>query len=218
MKRKITFLALALSVACADRYSPAQDTAAVHELHVQTWAQEGDVEGMLDFLNDPSTTVEVLDDHVGLDRRAAHALVDHRDGPDGLAGTEDDDLFDDLAEVDAQYYVGPATLDKIYEYALWDGWIDGDEDALYGRWDGVDFTYAEAQRVIRLANLAKRDTLAHAVDLDARAVDSILDARPIDSIRELSLLYYVGESALTKLKDYAAGDMLLQQDRSHLWE
>ena len=42
----------------------------------------------------------------GVHARAANALVAHRDGPDGVFGTEDDDLFDSLEEVDAVPYVG----------------------------------------------------------------------------------------------------------------
>jgi len=213
MLRIVTLAALGLSLGCTDRTAPLHDTGTAADVEIVTWDRAGDPTGVLDFLNDPATTSELLDEHVGIDRRAALSLVDHRDGRDRVAGTEDDDLYDDLEEVDAQYYVGAATLDKIYDYALWEGWIDGDQDAFYGRWDGVDFTYTEAQRVVRLANLAKRQTLALEVDLDARAVDSILAARPIDSIRELSLLYYVGESALTDLKAYAAGDMVLQDRR-----
>ena len=42
---------------------------------------------------------------MGLDRRAAQNIIDHRDGPDGIAGTGDDDLFDDITELDGARYL-----------------------------------------------------------------------------------------------------------------
>lgn len=56
----------------------------------------------------------------GVHERAANNLAAHRDGADGRFGTDDDDLFDSLEEVDAVSYVGPtafaqlgsATLDR----------------------------------------------------------------------------------------------------------
>lgn len=45
--------------------------------------------------------------------RAAANLVTHRNGADGVHGTGDDDLYDDLNEIDAVAYVGPATLDRL---------------------------------------------------------------------------------------------------------
>lgn len=66
----------------------------------------------LAFVNDPATTAEVLKG-VGVRSRARRNILTHRDGPDGVAGTADDDLFDTLAELDAIRYVGPATLQKI---------------------------------------------------------------------------------------------------------
>ena len=72
---------------------------------------------VLDFLNHPVTTFTVLDDTVGLTSSAAKNLIAHKNGPDGEAGTEDDDLFDSLDEVDAVKYVGASALGKIKEFA-----------------------------------------------------------------------------------------------------
>ena len=46
--------------------------------------------GLLNFLNDESTTFEVLDIDARLDRRSAAGLIHHRNGPDGAFGTWDD--------------------------------------------------------------------------------------------------------------------------------
>ncbi len=74
------------------------------------------VDATLSFLNDPTTTVEVLAE-LGVYAPARTRLIAHRDGPDGLFGTGDDDPYDSLAEVDAVPYVGPATLDLLVRHA-----------------------------------------------------------------------------------------------------
>jgi len=155
--------------------------------------------GLLDFLNDGATTLSILDFTVGLDSRAAENLIHHRDGADHLYGTADDDLFDCIAEVDDVYYVGPATLDTLIAYVDDDGWIPEGDDLL-GIYDNVPFTVNEADATVAWTNEAPEDVLDDDLDLDRRAVDSILAARPLSTLLELSELYYVGESALTKLK------------------
>lgn len=64
-----------------------------------------------------SASFEVLDDDVGLDKRAAENIVAYRDGADATPGTADDDLFETLAELDAIPYVGPAALEALLSYA-----------------------------------------------------------------------------------------------------
>lgn len=49
----------------------------------------------------------------GVHAWAAEHLVEHRDGADAIFGTEDDDLFDDVAEVDAVYFVGPVAMQQL---------------------------------------------------------------------------------------------------------
>jgi phosphatidylserine/phosphatidylglycerophosphate/cardiolipin synthase-like enzyme len=67
---------------------------------------------VLTYVNDPATTYEVMR-AAAVPSTAARNIVAHRDGPDGLAGTADDDRFDDLAELDAVKYVGPVTLSRL---------------------------------------------------------------------------------------------------------
>jgi hypothetical protein len=62
-------------------------------------------------------TVAELDGDAGLDARAARNIVAHRDGPDARPGTADDDRFDDLAELDAVPYVGPAAFGLLVAHA-----------------------------------------------------------------------------------------------------
>ena len=161
--------------------------------------------GILAFLNDPSTTVHVLDFDVPLDHRSATGLAEYRLGKDGLWGTGDDNVFDSVAEVDSVHWVGPRALERLSRYAEEQGFVPG-ADELLGTYDGVDFTVAEAAAVVELANTAGPNTLDDNVALDSRAADSIVDARPVSSVYEISGLYYVGASALNKLRDYAEGE------------
>lgn len=73
--------------------------------------------GVLMLLNDPQTTYNVLDDQAGVDARAASNLMAYRNGYDGVYGTEDDQLFGSLREVDEVRWVGPRTLERLTDYA-----------------------------------------------------------------------------------------------------
>ena len=52
-------------------------------------------------------------ERAGVHAMAAEHLVGHRDGADGVFGTEDDELFDDIAEVDEVLYVGPVAMQQL---------------------------------------------------------------------------------------------------------
>lgn len=178
-------------------------------------ALEGTREGyaVLRMLNDQEgSTFEFLDDTVALDRRAAANLVEHRDGLDGEPFTEDDDLFDSIEEVDDVPWVGPAALETLSEFARLNDYLPGD-DELLGRYDGVDFTYAEAERVLGYVNTAAEQDMADA-SVPSRAIDSIVDARPIATVAELAELYWVGPRTLEHLLEAVAvpeGDVLCQE-------
>ena len=154
------------------------------------------------FLNDNSTTIQILDVQVGLDSRAANNLITHRNGPDQLFPSADDNLYDSAAEVDSVSYVGASAMSKLTAYANAGGWVKDGE--LFGTFDGVPFTVAEARATITYVNTATTATLHEGIKLDSRAVNSIVAARPIATLATLSTLYYVGGSALTKIKTAAS--------------
>jgi len=159
--------------------------------------------GVLLLLNDgEGTSFEFLDDVVALDRRAANNLVAHRDGADGIFGTRDDDLFDSLAEVDAVRWVGRSALARLEQFALLNDYVPGD-DALLGRFDGVDFTYLQAESVLSFVNAASQDEFA-AASVPSRAVTSILAARPVETVDALASLYWVGTRTLEHLLEAVA--------------
>ena len=159
--------------------------------------------GLLGFVNDESTTFEILDDEVPLDRRTARNLIDHRDGPDGIFGTFDDDPFDTVEEIDQIAYVGQTALERLVHYACLDGWVPRGSDLL-GVYDGVSFSVDEADAVLVLVNSASESELDDDLELDRRAASSILEARPVRSVQQLAGLYYVGQTALLKLKEHCA--------------
>jgi len=200
--RAVILLAALTCGACAARSDEAGAAASASPLIV-----EGSPEalGVLGLLNAPTTTHTFLDDDVGLDRRAADNLIAHRDGTDGVVGTADDDPFDDVAEVDAVSWVGPSALDKLLAHARAGGWVPSGDDVL-GVYDGVSFTVDEGLRVISFVNEASASVLDVDVGLDRRAVESILAARPLSSVERLSELYYVGRSALERLKELAPNE------------
>jgi hypothetical protein len=195
MRRTVFVAVLSLSAAaCVDAVQTDEASDAV--------AGTPDELALTRFLNDASTTESVLDVQVALDKRAAHNLVAHRNGADGVLGTADDDLFDSSAEVDAIPYVGMATMTKLTAYANAGGWVKDGE--LFGTFDGVPFTVAQARATIPYVNSASVQALDGSVGLDARAVKSIVAARPIATLAQLSSLYYVGASALTKIRNAAS--------------
>ena len=117
-----------------------------------------DAVGLLNFLNQEETTFEVLDIDARLDKRSAAGLIHHRNGPDGIYGTWDDDLFGSVDEVDAVKWVGSKTINRILVFAGDLGFVPFADDLL-GIYDGVEFTVNEADDVLRMANLLSYEAL-----------------------------------------------------------
>lgn len=202
-------LLLTLLVALAGCASPTEG-GAVSSLE---GTREG--AGILRLLNDgEGTTFELLDDDVALDRRAARNLVDHRDGWDLVFGTDDDDLFDTIAEVDAVRYVGPAALERLGEFAFLNDYFPGDAEH-HGTFDDVAFTWAQAEAVLDFVNAATEDQLREA-SVPSRAITSIVEARPVATVEQLADLYWVGPATLQHLLDaVSAGPPAAQDCASH---
>jgi len=164
-----------LAVACAAP-TPGDDDPLVAPLVDPGSPEEA---GILAFLHDGATTFELLDDDVGLDRRAARGLIDARP-------------FADIDAVDAVPYVGTVALQTLLDWAREHGWIDGaatDRDAA----------------ILDLVNDAATTfaLLDDAVGLDRRAAENIMDARPFASVSQLDGVPWVGPSALDLLAAYA---------------
>jgi len=156
--------------------------------------------GLLALANDPATTFEILDDDVGLDRRAAQSITDYRAGENGLyeGGTLDDGIFTEVALLDDRYYVGAAALTRLLDYALAEDYVPHGGDLL-GTWDDVAFTVDEAEDALRWINTSTDAALD--AELNRRAVNSIVAARPLASVQQLSFLHYVGPSAMLSIRE-----------------
>ncbi len=201
-----TALVCSLTMGCAPSTvsSDAAD-APLEELGARIVEGSPEALGVIAFLNDANTTFALLDDQVGLDRRAAESIIAHRNGPDGELGWLQDNLFESIADVDDCYYVGNNALNKLHHWALDHNWVALDPNDELGVFDGVAFTVAQAEATVELANTAGPNYLDDNLGLDSRAVNSIVAARPIASVQHLSELYYVGKSALTTLKEASEG-------------
>ena len=151
---------------------------------------------VLALVNHPSTTEQLLDDDVRLDRRAAENIIVHRDGADGAYGTADDDQFDDLPELDAIAYVGPTALRLLRDYALAHP-VETPELV-----EGVQFSGYQAAVVIWGVNRATFVELDDDVGLDSRAAENLVAEAPFATVSEMGPVPYVGPSALTKLRAY----------------
>jgi hypothetical protein len=178
------FIVAGLLSACSLADSDPDETS------VPFASESAEARGVLALVNDETTTFELLDVGIGLDRRAAAGIVEDRP-------------FDSIAELDAVRWVGRSALGKLADYAVDNGWVP-DGNAILGTFDGVPFTFDEATATLELANTATESVLRNDVGLDRRAVASILEARTIDTMSELASLYYVGSAMLQRLKSFAA--------------
>ncbi len=71
---------------------------------------------VLEFVNESTTTIDLLKSEAGVHGSAAKSIYNHRVGPDGIEGTGDDDLFETLEELDGVRYVGPKALEAFAKF------------------------------------------------------------------------------------------------------
>ncbi len=126
MKRLATTLSalLALTAGCsiADPIDGEFDSFSGDKADVAAGSPQA--MAVLALVNDLSVDFVELDDDARLNARAARNIIRHRDGVDETPGSLDDDLFDDLAELDAVSYVGPRALDALLAYAIEKGLLN----------------------------------------------------------------------------------------------
>jgi len=197
-----TIIALCWACGAAPEASPDVDPAD-SAFSLELTAEQ--TSGVLLFVNDCATTVQVLDVDARLDKRAASNIVAHRDGTiEGECGAGD--RFDDLDELDKVAYVGDVGLGRIVSHAETLGFIDADG----GTYDGVALSDEASVGVLAVANGASFETLDRVVGLDVRASRAIVAARPYANpvravnMKALAATRYVGASALRKLDTYGA--------------
>lgn len=148
------------------------------------------VHEILDLAN--TASFELLDDYVGLDRRAVESLVDGR-------STQPVQSLADLEELP---YIGPDSVRRFYDYLYVDGRCPVELDN-EGRVDVL--CRPVVHRVLDLANNASLEELDDAVSLDRRAAENILERRaeaPLTDLAELWDIGYVKDRALAKMYSY----------------
>lgn len=201
------FLSLTLT-ACGQLEDPSQvefyyDEVKAADAHSESFALVNgtpEAVGVLAFVNDEATSFRMLDDDAKLDRRAARGIIHHRNGPDGIYGTWDDEPFRSIESLDAVKWVGQASMSRLIEYASLHGWVPH-EDQLLGVYDGVAFTVNEADQCVWFVNSSSSDSLD--LFLNRRAAIALYENGPYASVEEIARVRFVGRTALSKLKQYA---------------
>lgn len=194
MQRLTPLLVLLAGCAPAAFDAPSDDLAEVAFGQHSILDGTPEAVGVLDLLNDPGTTLELLDDEVPLNRRTATNLMLARE----IAP------FESMGDVDDVYWVGSSAIAALLAYAQADGRVPSGDDYL-GTWDGVEFSVNQAETALEIVvnDLEHHDFDVY-LGLDRRAADSIVAAQPVATIAELAGLYYVGTSALEIIKAEAA--------------
>lgn len=146
-------------------------------------------------VNDPRTTVELLNTNAGLDSRAAKGIVAARNGADGVAVTADDQPFATIAALDAVAYVGDSALSKVLTFAKRE---PASPDVTV---ENVRFAGWQAETVVWGVNTVPVGVLNGL--LDNRAAANLIAARPYTSVAAIGAVALVGPNALTALRGQA---------------
>ena len=201
---KLSLLAASLSVAAAAcaAPSPSDDPSAQGSSSVTASGSTGtisaaDAQRILDFVNYPDTDVSLLDVTVKLDARAAKDIVAARDGADGVCPSADDVPFGSLTALDAVPYVGASALSKLQAYSAAHPAPAGETV------EGVTFSGWQSFAVVWGVNRSTQAQLD--AFLDSRAAKSLVAGRPFTTVAQMGPMAYVGEKALTALRDHAQG-------------
>lgn len=64
-----------------------------------------------------TSSVTELDKEIGLDKRAAKNIVEHRNGLDGKPGTTDDNPISTLKELDKISWIGKRAFQRLQEFS-----------------------------------------------------------------------------------------------------
>lgn len=174
-----------LLTACHDTSSDAHGLAELGLI-------EGTPEavGLLDLLNDTTTTEQVLVDGVGLSPETASRLTAARP-------------YATLADVDAALLLSEPEVQALARWVAVTGWLPSAPDDRLGTWLGVDFTVASAWATLELANHATERFLVEDTELPPVAVQAVRDARPLGSVAVLASLPEIDPILLAALEQTA---------------
>ncbi len=105
-------LSLALSACGGDEPPDGKFDEAAPDGKADAYYGECEIRQVLAWVNDPEVSLRLMKDF-GVHSRASKNIIAHRDGPDGIPGTEDDDYFDDARELDDVYWVGTRAFEQM---------------------------------------------------------------------------------------------------------
>ena len=91
---------------------------------------ECEVRQVLAYVNDPATTYEQMKAD-GIYSRSAKNILAYRAGADRVDGTEDDQVFDTIEELDDVYYVGPKTMQRLVEACEHRCWVSTSAQVIF---------------------------------------------------------------------------------------
>ncbi|MBW2526251.1 MAG: hypothetical protein JRI23_18870 [Deltaproteobacteria bacterium] len=150
-------------------------------------------DALLSFMNAPETSFERLDVACAIRSDSARNIVDHRDGPDGVPGTADDDPFDSTEELDDVHMVGPWTMDRLHECA--------GRYALLGFMNDGDTSFERLDVGCAIRSDSARNIIAHRDGADG--VAGTADDDPFDTVEEIDAVYMVGPWTMERLYECA---------------
>ena len=154
-------------------------------------------QGILRLVNSELADRELLEEEAEIDRRAVDEILLKRLGPDGEAGTVDDDRFEDLFELDGIPYVDTAALGRL-------GQIASDLDLVPAlKLEGVFFSAGELNSTVLLANFGSLAELDVGASLDLRAAEALIQGRPYEDLWRIADRPYVGPGSLKSLRDFS---------------
>ena len=201
LKATLSFSTLGLVIGCGGSSDEVSDSilgSYLDEPDNHTVVSHSVGAGVLALVNDSLTDVPFLKHECLIDLGAAERIVAHRQGPDGLDATADDDMFDNLTELDDVGLVGEQTMVLLGEAAERLGLVPVLE------LEGIPFTQDEIDNTLELVNSAPLEVLDIDAAIDVRAAQSLVYGRPFEDLLEVADRPFVGPSALTSLKWFAS--------------
>lgn len=193
-----SLVSLTLLAACATDVTTEDELGGVNDNSESIEMPQHEIDLVVQFLNAPTTSIDLLDAEVGLDRRAAENLVYHRNGLDGAYPSEDDNPYDNLEEVDRVAYVGNSALLKLRDYTV------AHPPAQAEIVEGVQFSSEQSAAVVWGVNHASLEELDVTVGLTSSAANGLIDNAPYTSVTEMGAVINVGPAALASLRNHAA--------------
>ena len=198
MKSKVILTVLSMSLAACGVQSMAIDfeQPAVAATNSHDPIEEAIV---LDFVNDWAyTSFVTLDKGCGLRADAAANIISHRDGPDGIPGTEDDRLFQSMASLEAVHRVGPVTVELLLVCAQERGRLYFERDEIVAFVNDQEYT----TEALLTGECGLRSDAAHNIIAHRDGPDGIpgtQDDNLFSHIWDILDVYRVGPVALSQL-------------------